>query len=684
MGIGKKVILSSMILVLISVGLIFFSGSTIWNYGYLELERKQVRDHVARTQQVWDAEVDTMAAVVDDWAHWDELYEFAWHPENRDFLRKNLTNEYMANLKLNMLFVLSSEGDILFGRSIDSNTGRTTVMPPMMVEHLTRLNALLPPGSIKKNSMHGFIMLEEYPAFVAVQRITTSDFKGESPGMLVFIRNIDERYMETLCERLQAKLMFMNNPAFAFRKSMAGQEILDDERIVGYKELKDIYGNSGYLLSVEMERDIFKQGQQQMQKFATVVLVLGLLLSVATTFVLEKVVLHRLRRLDLFMKNVAASDDDGMRLSLKGGDELSRTAETMNQMLDRLQESRYRLSYLSLHDRLTGLYNRSYFEQMMDTLGERNLKSIGIVSCDVDGLKIVNDTLGHAAGDEMLLQAVKILNEVFAGRGDIIRMGGDEFIVLLPDATSEELSETCLDITARLQEVRVGQEGFNLRMSLGWECRTEAPINGETVTALIRQADDAMYRKKLASSFANKQTMMRQIVKMLDRRDYINEGHGERVAAMSEKLGQDLELASEQLHKLRLLGQFHDIGKVGIADSIVFKQGELDALERSEMERHAEVGYRIALAIPELNEIADLILKHHERYDGTGYPIGLKEREIPLEDRILAIVDTYDEMTSHRPYRKAVDKDKALQEIKRCSGSQFDPELVELFIRQMQ
>lgn len=646
MGIGRKVILFSMVLVLISVGLIFFSGSTIWSQGYLELERKHVKDHVARTQQVWEAEVDTMAAVIDDWAHWDELYEFAWNPANIDFLRKNLTNEYMANLKLNMLFVLSSEGEILFGRAIDSNTGQTATLPPTIIEHLTRLNALLPPGSVKNNAMHGFIMLDEYPAFVAVQRITTSDFKGKSPGMLVFIRNIDASYMETLCERLQARLIFMNNPAFAFRKSMAGQEILNAERIAGYKELKDIYGNSGYLLTVEMERDIFRQGQQQMQEFATIALMLGLLLSLATTIVLEKVVLHRLRRLDLFMKNESASDDDGMRLRLKGGDELSRTAETMNQMLDRLQESRARLTYLSLHDRLTGLYNRSYFEQLMDSLGERNLQSIGIVSCDVDGLKIVNDTLGHAAGDEMLLQAVKILSEVFGERGDIIRMGGDEFIVLLPDATSEELSETCRDITARLQDVRVGDDGFNLRMSLGWECRTEAPINAESVTALIRQADDAMYRKKLASSFANKQTMMRQIVKMLDRRDYINEGHGERVAAMAEKLGRDLDLGSEQLHKLQLLGQFHDIGKVGIADSIVFKPGELDALERSEMERHAEIGYRIALAIPELNEIADLILKHHERWDGSGYPIGLKEREIPIEDRILAIVDTYDEMTS--------------------------------------
>ena len=153
---------------------------------------------------------------------------------------------------------------------------------------------------------------------------------------------------------------------------------------------------------------------------------------------------------------------------------------------------------------------------------------------------------------------------------------------------------------------------------------------------------------------------------------------------MAEKLGRELDLGSEQLHKLQLLGQFHDIGKVGIADSIVFKPGELDALERSEMERHAEIGSRIALALPELNEIADLILKHHERWDGSGYPIGLKEREIPIEDRILAIVDTYDEMTSQRPYRAALEKEKTLQEIKRCSGTQFDPDLVELFIRQME
>ena len=146
--------------------------------------------------------------------------------------------------------------------------------------------------------------------------------------------------------------------------------------------------------------------------------------------------------------------------------------------------------------------------------------------------------------------------------------------------------------------------------------------------------------------------------------------------ALAERIG----LTQQKINDLILLAQFHDIGKVGVADRILFKPGPLTNEEKIEMQRHCEMGYHIALSAPELAPIADWILKHQEWWNGQGYPLGLKEEEIPLECRIISIVDAYDAMTSDRPYRKALSHQSAIRELKRCSGSQFDPVLIESFI----
>lgn len=169
----------------------------------------------------------------------------------------------------------------------------------------------------------------------------------------------------------------------------------------------------------------------------------------------------------------------------------------------------------------------------------------------------------------------------------------------------------------------------------------------------------------------------------LEARDFITEGHADRLKHLAGTLGRAMGLSEAILANVRLLAQFHDIGKVGIPDRILFKPGPLTPEERREMQRHSEIGHRIALSSPVLAPIADLILKHHEWWDGNGYPLKLKGKDIPLECRILAIVDAYDAMTSDRPYRKAMPRDEALRELFRCAGTQFDPYLVQKFITTM-
>jgi HD-GYP domain-containing protein (c-di-GMP phosphodiesterase class II) len=197
---------------------------------------------------------------------------------------------------------------------------------------------------------------------------------------------------------------------------------------------------------------------------------------------------------------------------------------------------------------------------------------------------------------------------------------------------------------------------------------------------MLREADDEMYRQKLSSSQSARSGIVQAIMKMLEMRDFETEQHSQRLDRLALELAQRADLPGHRRNDLRLLAQFHDIGKIGVPDKVLLKPGPLSPEESKEMERHSEIGHRIATVIPELQPIAEFILKHHERWDGKGYPMGLKGEQIPLEDRILSIVDAFDAMTSDRPYRKAMTADEAFAELRKCQGIQFDPILVELFL----
>jgi diguanylate cyclase (GGDEF)-like protein len=297
---------------------------------------------------------------------------------------------------------------------------------------------------------------------------------------------------------------------------------------------------------------------------------------------------------------------------------------------------------------------------------------------DLDGLKLVNDTMGHEAGDRLLKNFAYILQKCYR-TGDVIsRVGGDEFAVLLPETNSKVLDKVAARINSTIREYNLTNPSLPLSVSMGTAVRKD---NRSTLRDIYKEADNLMYRSKLQRSGSAHSAVVNTLLKALQARDYITKGHGERMKNLAALLGRELKLPDSTLTSLQLLAQFHDIGKVGIADRILFKSDSLTEEEFREMQRHSEIGQRIALASPELSSLADLILKHHECWDGSGYPFGLVGEQIPLECRIIALVDTYDTMTHDRPYSKAVAPQEALDEIARCSGTQFDPHLTELFLK---
>lgn len=334
-----------------------------------------------------------------------------------------------------------------------------------------------------------------------------------------------------------------------------------------------------------------------------------------------------------------------------------------------------RLRYLSYTDRLTGLYNRSYFDEKLKDLIENNNENIAIITGDVNGLKIVNDTLGHLEGDKLLIYIANILKQACKEDGFVFRWGGDEFITVLPNAKEHDCVKFIEDVN-RLCDNEVN-ENFKLSIALGYSF-----FNKEIeIEEVLRASENEAYKVKMSSDKSIRKSMLSKLKMTLQIKNLETQEHTERVSNYCLKIGKALNFTKSQLKQLLLVAQLHDIGKIGIPEKILLKPGKLDEVEFEIMKTHSDKGYRLALLLPELSHIAREILTHHERWDGKGYPLGLKGEEIPLNARIIGVVDAFDAITNDRPYQKGKSKEEALEELKKHSGRQFDPHIVEIFCK---
>ncbi|MBN1777002.1 MAG: PAS domain S-box protein [Clostridiales bacterium] len=341
-----------------------------------------------------------------------------------------------------------------------------------------------------------------------------------------------------------------------------------------------------------------------------------------------------------------------------------------------------KLIYANTHDAMTGLVNRRYFAREAEQLNVPEQMPLSIILADINGLKLINDSFGFDEGDRVIVQTAEFLRG-FCREGDILaRTGGDDFSFLLPRTDFRKAMEILYNIQEACGEYNAQISNASLHISLALGAGTKETIDDDWVEA-NKQADNYLFQRKLLEQKSSHSSILATIKATMMEKSHETEAHEERMAEMARKVGTSMGLSEGDLNNMELLAELHDIGKVGISEQVLNKPGKLNEEEWAEMKKHPEIGERIAMSASSLAPIANYILCHHERWDGSGYPQGLKGSEIPLLSRILSVVDAYDAMTQDRVYQKAVSHEEAIEEIKRCAGTQFDPQVTKIFCEEV-
>lgn len=363
------------------------------------------------------------------------------------------------------------------------------------------------------------------------------------------------------------------------------------------------------------------------------------------------------------------------RIQVKTKDEIGKLANSYNIMAGKLKTLQDKMENLSVTDQLTGIGNRRLYEEELLRLDTPRYLPLSVMMGDVNGLKLVNDAFGHAQGDKLLKRVATVLLEGCHTSHVICRVGGDEFVVLMPETERADVEERLQGIKCELSQQKVGR----VEVSVSFGVATKYTVK-EPILEVMQQAEEAMYAVKLQESKNMKETTVQTIIDTFFASSKPYLPHGEKVSEWCGKMAKQLAFSEEKRNRLMLAGKLHDLGKITFDETLLHKPTSLTKKEWMEIKRHPENGYRILESISGYKEIAEIILSHHERWDGSGYPRNLKGKEIPIESRIIAIAESYDVMTNTQPYQAAMTRTEALEELQKNAGSKFDPALVALFI----
>jgi len=370
------------------------------------------------------------------------------------------------------------------------------------------------------------------------------------------------------------------------------------------------------------------------------------------------------------------------------------TLQTKRQVEFQLEKSRieYRklqdqIKYNTYHDQLTGLYNRIYFEEELKRINTQRNYPISIISIDVNHLKIINDTWGHSAGDGILQYFGDSMKNCVRQDDVVARIGGDEFVILLKQTSQIRVEEIIEKLKIECKKCKTYSLGKSEKVDISYAIGfvTITKFEKEDLDKHISKADEEMYKDKMNKEGTAQKEFIDSLVEVTRQKDIGTQKHHNRLIRLGARFAKKLHLSLQEIRDLHYTIKFHDIGKIGIPDKILHKKEPLTQKEWEKLKTHPILGYNILRGVRQFSHIADYILRHHEKWDGTGYPDGLKGENIPTISRITTLLDSYDTMIHKRSYNgDPKTKEQAIEELKKQKGKQFDPELVDIFLQILQ
>lgn len=569
------------------------------------------------------------------------------------------------------------------------------------------------PGDLPAATARGLIRRNDHLALFARSPLA-GDETTTPPYYVWVLRSLDEDLRQKLCSATGGAAVWVANDNMpGANKSNHRMWLSGNGQIMVACPLRDAAGNSAGFVRVELPiANIYRQGEVVRRSvLAVLILSAGLTLLVITGvhMLITGPVVRLLKRVSQIERGEMTTED--LCRNLHGEPRL---------LAGQLQSAFDRLTQMSQTDQMTGLANRRHLAQVLAINYEqarRYNRRLSLIAMDVDFFKAINDTGGHEAGDRALTALANVLQDCCRSVDLPARLGGDEFCILMPETSAMEAAILAERVRQAVEThtVRVHAAETTITLSMGITDLNAGPIS--SADDMMKLADRALYAAKaqgrnrvvqahdlrarsdqpdaneaqhiehLRSRLAGldeqfKQTFLSvadRFAEALAERDPRRDSHAKRTRHYVNLIAQEMELPEQMVHRLEIAATVHDVGLIALPDSVLLAEGPLTVEQQALFERHPLLSVRVMEGLDILDQEIPTVRYHHERFDGRGYPEGLKGPDIPLTARILAVADVFDYLTSFSDFRQRFSRPDALVELKRLAGTELDPNLVERF-----
>ena len=660
MSLREKMMLMIGVVFVAALVIAFVVSQTIVMKRFAELERDNTNQNTGRAVSAVSQDISSVATIVSDWAPWDDTYAFV-QDGNGEYIASNLSDATISNLSLNVMLFINNDGELVYGKAFDLEN-QTERPLSASLEGLASADTPFMQLLSDQSSVSGILSLPEGPLLVAAQPILTSQKQGPVQGSLVMGRYLDAAEVQSLAEQTALSLSLHQLDDEEVPKELSDEapvitRPLSDETVAGYGLLNDVYGNPATIMRADMPRDIYKQGQQTGYWLIVYLAAAFVMFALAAIILVNRVILSRLLGLSKNVDRVRDTGDLTERVTVKGKDEISRLGGAINGMLSSLDKSQQELTEREAekHALLNAIPDLMFrLDEGGTILDARAAEGSGPAT-----------TQGRSTDGK----AYQELPQYRALSAEVVHWGLPFVKQALQTGETQmfEIQIPLNDETA-FYEVRVAASS-----------RNEALVMVRDITE--RKRVEGHLRESFLKLERAMEGTIQAITLTVESRDHYTAGHQRRVAQLGCAIAREMGFTPDQIQAIRVAGLLHDIGKLSVPQEILSKPGKLSDVELQLIKVHSQVGYDILKNVEFPWPIADIVIQHHERMNGSGYPSGIREDNILIEARILGVADVVEAMSSHRPYRPPLGIDKALEEISRNSGVLYDPNVVQACLR---